>query len=69
MDESIIKSLNAAKETVAFNGSGAIPGGVRVGIANIRERLMIQFNGRAALVFESVPGQGAKARLIFPVTT
>jgi two-component system sensor histidine kinase YesM len=69
MDESIIKSLNAAKETAAFNGSGTRPGGARVGIANIRERLMIQFNGRAMLVFESALGQGARARLIFPAKT
>jgi two-component system sensor histidine kinase YesM len=69
MDESILKSLNAAEETAALNRSGTRPGGARVGIANIRERLMIQFNGRAALVFESTLGQGARARLIFPVET
>jgi two-component system sensor histidine kinase YesM len=38
----------------------------RVGIANIRERIRLQFNGRAALVFESAAGQGTKARLEFP---
>ncbi|MDR0583797.1 MAG: histidine kinase [Treponema sp.] len=69
MDEGVTKSLNVAEETAALNGNGASPGGVRVGIANIRERLRIQFNGRAALVFESTSGQGSRARLIFPMET
>ena len=38
----------------------------RVGIANIRERIRLQFSGMAALVFESAVGKGTKARLVFP---
>jgi two-component system sensor histidine kinase YesM len=69
MDESVLKSLNVPEEAAALNRRGARPGGARVGIANIRERLRIQFNGRAALVFESARGQGSRARLIFPAAT
>jgi two-component system sensor histidine kinase YesM len=65
MDEKTLKNLNRA-ESPALNGRGAKTGGVRVGIANIRERIKIQFNGEAALVFESMPGAGARARLMFP---
>jgi two-component system sensor histidine kinase YesM len=65
MDGKTLDNLNQA-ESPALAENGAKTGGARVGIANIRERLGIQFNGRAALVFESIPGKGARARLVFP---
>jgi sensor histidine kinase YesM len=65
MDGKTLDNLNQA-ESPASAENGAKTGGARVGIANIRERLGIQFNGRAALVFESIAGKGARARLVFP---
>jgi two-component system sensor histidine kinase YesM len=65
MDEETLMNLNRAGASApAVNAGGA-----KVGIDNIRERIRLQFNGRAALVFESASGQGTKARLVFPVAT
>jgi two-component system sensor histidine kinase YesM len=65
MDEETLINLNRAGPPAPAAASG----GTRVGIANIRDRIRLQFNGRAALVFESIPGQGTKARLVFPAVT
>lgn len=63
MDAETLGKLNCA-------GGAPLPEpakpGVNVGIANIRERIRLQFNGKAALVFESAPGKGARVRLQFP---
>jgi two-component system sensor histidine kinase YesM len=62
MDAKTLMQMNrAGVPPSAANASGA-----KVGIANIRERIGLQFSGRAALVFESAPGKGTKARLVFP---
>jgi two-component system sensor histidine kinase YesM len=60
------------RKTAAGAEDGLPPDSIKtgkasVGIANIRERIRLQFNGMAALVFESAPGKGTKARLVFPV--
>ena len=65
IDGQTLLTLNQAASP-ALNENGAKTGGAQVGIANIRERIGIQFSGRAALVFESIPGEGARARLVFP---
>jgi two-component system sensor histidine kinase YesM len=65
MDDETLMNLNNA----GFPAPAVNQGGAKVGIANIRERIRLQFNGRAALVFESAPGLGTKARLVFPVDT
>jgi two-component system sensor histidine kinase YesM len=63
MDDETLMNLNSAEVPAPAANSG----GAKVGIANIRERIGLQFNGGAALVFESVPGKGTTARLIIPV--
>jgi two-component system sensor histidine kinase YesM len=65
MDDKTLMNLNQAGAAAPSPNSKA----VNVGIANIRERISLQFNGRAALVFESAPGFGTKARLAFPAAT
>jgi two-component system sensor histidine kinase YesM len=62
IDADTLAALNAAAPIPSE--SSPQPG--RVGVANIRERIRLQFNGRATLVFESVVGKGTKARLVFP---
>jgi two-component system sensor histidine kinase YesM len=64
MDEQTLAGLN--RDAAASTGNSLKTG--RVGIANIRERIRLQFNGRAALVFESTIGEGTKARLMFPAS-
>jgi two-component system sensor histidine kinase YesM len=60
-----------ADTLAVLNGGGAVTGNPsktgRVGIANIRERMTLQFSGRAALTFESAVGKGTRARLVFPL--
>jgi two-component system sensor histidine kinase YesM len=62
MDDETLAQMNRSGVPPLSAGSD----GAKVGIANIRERIGLQFNGRAALVFESAPGKGTKARLVFP---
>jgi two-component system sensor histidine kinase YesM len=65
MDAKTLMKLNLA-------GSGSVsPESIKtedgsIGVANISERLRLQFSGKAAIVFESVPGKGTTARLLFP---
>jgi two-component system sensor histidine kinase YesM len=61
IDAGTLECLNGEIPVSALNSAKT-----GVGIANIRERTKLQFNGRAALAFESEPGKGARARLIFP---
>ncbi|MDR0722689.1 MAG: histidine kinase [Treponema sp.] len=62
MDEKTLMHLNHT----GIPGTAANTKAVKVGVANIRERIRLQFNGRAVLVFESAPGKGTRARLVFP---
>ena len=65
MDAATLVRLNRAGGAAAVDaGEEAEPG--NIGVANIRERIRLQFSGRAMLVFESEPGRGTTARLVFP---
>ncbi|MDR2485313.1 MAG: histidine kinase [Treponema sp.] len=66
MNASTLMELNSAgspnRNLIASKKSGA-----NVGIANIRERIRLQFNEGASLSFKSLLGKGTAARLVFPV--
>jgi two-component system sensor histidine kinase YesM len=67
MNSKTLMKLNLA-------GSGSVsPDSIKtedgnVGIANISERIRLQFSDKAAIIFKSIPGKGTTARLVFPIT-
>ena len=58
--------------SVADTGTGVYGGGVKgqgIGLANIRERLALLFDGRASLELEGNVPRGFVARIVLPADT
>jgi two-component system sensor histidine kinase YesM len=63
MDEAALAALNGEGGSDAPDKRSS-----SIGVANIRERVRLQYGGRASIIFSGSPGTGTTVTLRFPLT-